>query len=163
MIYCDLNIWIIYRNPRYMTYLSLNICFSMKWHILTSIHVSAWNDISWPQYMFQHETIYLNLNKCFSTPRQRSSAALASALYSSGPATGSFNSSGRSSNCDDGEMQVHVVISSYHEIIISSYCDIVISLYRHIVMITIMQDMQSDISIEDDVIDLNNKVREAIN
>merc|ERR550539_1705781 len=62
----------------------------------------------------------------FRTPRQRSSAALASALYSSGPATGSFNSSGRSSNCDDGEMQ----------------------------------DMQSDISIEDDVIDLNNKVQQ---
>ena len=39
-------------------------------------------------------------------------------------ATGFFNSSGRSSNCDDGEMQ----------------------------------DMHSDISIEDDVIDLNNKV-----
>ena len=70
---------------------------------------------------------YLNLNICFSTPRQRSSAALASALYSSGPATGSFNSSGRSSNCDDGEMQ----------------------------------DMHSDISIEDDVIDLNNKVRHS--
>merc|ERR1719273_420322 len=65
-------------------------------------------------------------NLTFSTPRQRSSAALASALYSSGPATGSFNSSGRSSNCDDGEMQ----------------------------------DMQSDISIEDDVIDLNNKVQQ---
>jgi len=62
----------------------------------------------------------------FRTPRQRSSAALASALYSSGPATGSFNSSGRSSNCDDGEMQ----------------------------------DMHSDISIEDDVIDLNNKVQQ---
>jgi len=62
----------------------------------------------------------------YSTPRQRSSAALASALYSSGPATGSFNSSGRSSNCDDGEMQ----------------------------------DMHSDISIEDDVIDLNNKVQQ---
>ena len=29
-------------------------------------------------------------------------------------------------------------------------------------MITIMQDMQSDISIEDDVIDLNNKVRGII-
>jgi len=65
-------------------------------------------------------------NLACSTPRQRSSAALASALYSSGPATGSFNSSGRSSNCDDGEMQ----------------------------------DMQSDISIEDDVIDLNNKVQQ---
>jgi len=61
-----------------------------------------------------------------STPRQRSSAALASALYNSGPATGSFNSSGRSSNCDDGDMQ----------------------------------DLHSDISIEDDVIDLNNKVQQ---
>ena len=60
-----------------------------------------------------------------STPRQRSSAALATALYNSGPATGSFNSSGRSSNCDDG-------------------------------------DMQSDISLEDDVIDLNNKVGEVV-
>ena len=36
-----------------------------------------------------------NSLSCCSTPRQRSSAALASALYSSGPATGSFNSSGR--------------------------------------------------------------------
>ena len=42
-------------------------------------------------------------------------------------ATGFFNLSCRSSNCDDGEMQ----------------------------------DMHSDISIEDDVIDLNNKVRHS--
>ena len=42
-------------------------------------------------------------------------------------ATGFFNSSCRSSNCDDGEMQ----------------------------------DMHSDISIEDDVIDLNNKVGQS--
>jgi len=63
----------------------------------------------------------------FRTPRQRSTAALASALYNSGPATSSsFNSSGRSSNCDDGDMQ----------------------------------DMHSDISIEEDVIDLNNKVQQ---
>jgi len=54
----------------------------------------------------------------------RSTAALASALYNSGPATsGSFNSSGRSSNCDDG-------------------------------------DIHSDISIEEDVIELNSKVRQ---
>eukprot|EP00092_Neocalanus_flemingeri_P095404 GFUD01121385.1.p1 GENE.GFUD01121385.1~~GFUD01121385.1.p1 ORF type:complete len:416 (+),score=139.83 GFUD01121385.1:290-1537(+) len=62
-----------------------------------------------------------------STPRQRSTAALATALYNSGPATSSsFNSSGRSSNCDDGDMQ----------------------------------DIHSDISIEEDVIDLNNKVQQ---
>ncbi|XP_023332078.1 rab11 family-interacting protein 4 isoform X2 [Eurytemora carolleeae] len=61
----------------------------------------------------------------FRTPRNRSTASFASALYQSGnPA--SFNSSGRSSNCDDGEMQ----------------------------------DLHSDISIEDDVIDLNNKVQQ---
>jgi len=61
----------------------------------------------------------------FRTPRQpRSTAALASALYNSGPATsGSFNSSGRSSNCDDG-------------------------------------DIHSDISIEEDVHELNSKVRQ---
>merc|ERR1719384_2457022 len=62
----------------------------------------------------------------FRTPRHqpRSTAALASALYNSGPATsGSFNSSGRSSNCDDG-------------------------------------DIHSDISIEEDVIELNSKVRQ---
>jgi len=54
----------------------------------------------------------------------RSTAALAAALYNSGPATsGSFNSSGRSSNCDDG-------------------------------------DIHSDISIEEDVIELNSKVRQ---
>jgi len=63
----------------------------------------------------------------FRTPRQRSTAALATALYNSGPATSSsFNSSGRSSNCDDGDMQ----------------------------------DIHSDISIEEDVIDLNNKVQQ---
>lgn len=57
----------------------------------------------------------------------RSSAALASALFNSGPATSSsFNSSGRSSNCDDGEMQDH----------------------------------HSDTSLEDDVVDLNNKVQQ---
>lgn len=57
----------------------------------------------------------------------RSSAALASALFHSGPATSSsFNSSGRSSNCDDGEIVDH----------------------------------QSDTSLEDDVIDLNNKVQQ---
>ena len=62
-----------------------------------------------------------------SGPRQRSTAALASALYSTGPATsGSFNSSGRSSNCDDGDLQ----------------------------------DLHSDISIEEDVIDLNHKVQQ---
>ena len=63
---------------------------------------------------------------CCSTPRHqpRSTAALASALYNSGPATsGSFNSSGRSSNCDDG-------------------------------------DIHSDISIEEDVMELNTKVRQ---
>ena len=63
---------------------------------------------------------------CFSTPRHqpRSTAALASALYNSGPATsGSFNSSGRSSNCDDG-------------------------------------DIHSDISIEEDVMELSTKVRQ---
>merc|ERR1719317_283477 len=54
----------------------------------------------------------------FRTPRQRSTAALATAS--------SFNSSGRSSNCDDGDMQ----------------------------------DIHSDISIEEDVIDLNNKVQQ---
>lgn len=62
----------------------------------------------------------------FRTPRHqpRSTAALASALYNSGPATsGSFNSSGRSSNCDDG-------------------------------------DIHSDISIEEDVMELNTKVRQ---
>ena len=61
----------------------------------------------------------------FSSQRHpRSTAALASALYNSGPATsGSFNSSGRSSNCDDG-------------------------------------DIHSDISIEEDVIELNSKVRQ---
>lgn len=63
----------------------------------------------------------------FRTPRQRSTAALATALYNSGPATSSsFNSSGRSSNCDDGDLQ----------------------------------DIHSDISIEEDVIDLNNKVQQ---
>jgi len=57
----------------------------------------------------------------------RSSAALASALFHSGPATSSsFNSSGRSSNCDDGEIV----------------------------------DQQSDTSLEDDVVDLNNKVQQ---
>jgi len=62
----------------------------------------------------------------FRTPRHqpRSTAALASALYNSGPATsGSFNSSGRSSNCDDG-------------------------------------DIHSDISIEEDVMELSTKVRQ---
>jgi len=63
----------------------------------------------------------------FRSPRQRSTAALATALYSSGPATSSsFNSSGRSSNCDDGDIQ----------------------------------DMHSDVSIEEDVLDLNNKVQQ---
>ena len=56
----------------------------------------------------------------------------------------------------------HIMKSSYHEIVISWNHHIATSLYRHIVMITIMQDMQSDISIEDDVIDLNNKVRGII-
>ena len=58
----------------------------------------------------------------FSTPRQRSTAALATALYNTGPASSSFNSSGRSSNCDEA-------------------------------------DLHSDISIEEDVIELNNKVQ----
>ena len=57
-----------------------------------------------------------------STPRQRSTAALANALYNTGPASSSFNSSGRSSNCDEA-------------------------------------DLHSDISIEEDVIELNNKVQ----
>merc|ERR1719447_1869019 len=58
----------------------------------------------------------------FRTPRQRSTAALATALYNTGPASSSFNSSGRSSNCDEA-------------------------------------DLHSDISIEEDVIELNNKVQ----
>lgn len=66
--------------------------------------------------------------ECFqyynSTPGRRSTASFANALYQSG--NPSFNSSGRSSNCDDGELQ----------------------------------DMQSDISIEDDVINLNDKVHQ---
>ena len=58
------------------------------------------------------------------TPRQRSTAALASALYNNtGPASSSFNSSGRSSNCDEA-------------------------------------DIHSDISIEEDVIELNHKVQQ---
>ena len=66
----------------------------------------------------------LMIEKYFSTPRHqpRSTAALASALYHNpGQTSGSFNSSGRSSNCDDG-------------------------------------DIHSDISIEEDVMELNSKV-----
>lgn len=67
--------------------------------------------------------------ECFdyysSVPRNRSTTSFASALYQTGNSA-SFNSSGRSSNCDDGELQ----------------------------------DIHSDISIEDDVIDLNNKVHQ---
>ena len=66
------------------------------------------------------------IEKYFSTPRHqpRSTAALASALYHNpGQTSGSFNSSGRSSNCDDG-------------------------------------DIHSDISIEEDVMELNTKVRQ---
>merc|ERR550539_2381923 len=59
----------------------------------------------------------------FRTPRQRSTAALASALYNTGPTSSSFNSSGRSSNCDEA-------------------------------------DIHSDISIEEDVIELNHKVQQ---
>lgn len=63
----------------------------------------------------------------FRHPRQRSTAALATALYNSGPATSSsFNSSGRSSNCDEGDLP----------------------------------DGHSDVSIEEDVLDLSNKVQE---
>jgi len=61
----------------------------------------------------------------FRVPRNRSTTSFASALYQTGNSA-SFNSSGRSSNCDDGELQ----------------------------------DIHSDISIEDDVIDLNNKVHQ---
>ena len=66
--------------------------------------------------------ILSKLTNIFSTPRQRSTAALATALYNTGPASSSFNSSGRSSNCDEA-------------------------------------DLHSDISIEEDVIELNNKVQ----
>lgn len=59
----------------------------------------------------------------FRGPKQRSTAALAAALYNTGPTSSSFNSSGRSSNCDEA-------------------------------------DIHSDISIEEDVIELNHKVQQ---
>ena len=62
--------------------------------------------------------------------------------------------------CPEGKLFSDIL---YCLIIISSYCLVLISSYHHDNYLDpLMQDMQSDISIEDDVIDLNNKVRDLI-